>query len=329
MICLFDTDFKSLHGQGPEIVFLNHERTVIGRGETETAMVDVKIIAKLPIESLPDIISKRHAKIIKINQGFKLMDLKSTNGTFVNQIRVNEKILENGDVIQFGGFDSKNEYYPNRFGVKFMFFYRGLHLYSHLSVDKSIGDDMSTVIGEDEFKMPDQINGLYHIEHKATCRTKPQIQLYEIQAIELLKSIFVNIYLPPIFNINSESPIPELIEDRYVVKLFGGDIFFGQLKKFDVHLNAFRVMFTDGDWHYLGLVYALSWLVKTNKVPARAKQLISINLSRGRGFRLNHYMEDENQFDRTIVNDRIDYPDVDHRNIPHDNDGDDDISLSC
>lgn len=47
-------------------------------------------------------ISRRHARLEFVNGAWLLTDLGSTNGTFVNGIRVNKKELEPGDAIKFG-----------------------------------------------------------------------------------------------------------------------------------------------------------------------------------------------------------------------------------
>ena len=47
--------------------------------------------------------SRRHAEILAGRDGFVLRDLRSTNGTFVNGERVQERTLKPGDRIQIGG----------------------------------------------------------------------------------------------------------------------------------------------------------------------------------------------------------------------------------
>lgn len=46
--------------------------------------------------------SRRHCQIEKIDQGYKLVDLESRNGTRVNEEFVNQKLLASGDVIRIG-----------------------------------------------------------------------------------------------------------------------------------------------------------------------------------------------------------------------------------
>ncbi|HOJ68374.1 MAG TPA: HD domain-containing protein [Candidatus Hydrogenedentes bacterium] len=47
-------------------------------------------------------VSRKHAKIIRTQNGFLIRDLGSGNGTFVRNRRVSECMLENGDIIQIG-----------------------------------------------------------------------------------------------------------------------------------------------------------------------------------------------------------------------------------
>jgi hypothetical protein len=47
-------------------------------------------------------VSRRHAEIRPAGAGYRLIDLGSTNGTFVNGVRVTERDLVDGDVVTFG-----------------------------------------------------------------------------------------------------------------------------------------------------------------------------------------------------------------------------------
>ena len=47
-------------------------------------------------------VSRHHAKIVKIAEGYFLQDLASTHGTFVNDERVEHHILKHGDTISLG-----------------------------------------------------------------------------------------------------------------------------------------------------------------------------------------------------------------------------------
>ncbi len=49
-------------------------------------------------------VSRKHAKIEKINNLFKITDQGSLNGIYINGKLLDEKILENGDRIQIGKY---------------------------------------------------------------------------------------------------------------------------------------------------------------------------------------------------------------------------------
>lgn len=65
--------------------------TTIGRGPENTVVVDM------------DNVSRRHARVIRANEGFVVEDLNSTNGTYVNDLEVKQQGLRNGDLIKVGG----------------------------------------------------------------------------------------------------------------------------------------------------------------------------------------------------------------------------------
>jgi len=47
-------------------------------------------------------VSRHHAKLVKTDEGYTLQDLGSTHGTFVNESRVEQKLLKHGDKISLG-----------------------------------------------------------------------------------------------------------------------------------------------------------------------------------------------------------------------------------
>jgi pSer/pThr/pTyr-binding forkhead associated (FHA) protein len=49
-------------------------------------------------------VSRRHAEIRKGEGGFRIVDMGSLNGTYVNKLRVEEADLSSGDEIQIGKF---------------------------------------------------------------------------------------------------------------------------------------------------------------------------------------------------------------------------------
>ena len=49
-------------------------------------------------------VSRRHAEIIHVAEGYEVRDVGSLNGTYVNRERVDQAILNNGDELQIGKF---------------------------------------------------------------------------------------------------------------------------------------------------------------------------------------------------------------------------------
>lgn len=47
-------------------------------------------------------VSGKHAKVDSIRNGFRVMDLNSTNGTFINDKMITTHVLEHGDIISIG-----------------------------------------------------------------------------------------------------------------------------------------------------------------------------------------------------------------------------------
>ncbi|PIE34510.1 MAG: hypothetical protein CSA55_00610 [Ilumatobacter coccineus] len=55
--------------------------------------------------SLDDItVSRRHAEIEKLSEGYVITDSGSLNGTYVNQTRIDRAVLQHGDELQIGKF---------------------------------------------------------------------------------------------------------------------------------------------------------------------------------------------------------------------------------
>src|SRR3989440_11947819 len=47
-------------------------------------------------------VSRHHAKLVRVPDGYFLQDLGSTHGTFVNETRVEQHVLKHGDKISLG-----------------------------------------------------------------------------------------------------------------------------------------------------------------------------------------------------------------------------------
>ena len=88
---------------GQELRFpLFKDRLTIGR----TAHNDIQLKAQY--------ISRRHAVIVTENGGTRIVDWGSKNGVFINEKRVAEQVLKNGDVVTIGTTDFRYEERPKR-----------------------------------------------------------------------------------------------------------------------------------------------------------------------------------------------------------------------
>ncbi|MBW8011731.1 MAG: FHA domain-containing protein [Chloroflexi bacterium] len=77
--------------ENDQVFYLEKEETNIGRGNhNDLIILDVQV-------------SRTHAKIKEVNQRFLLMDLGSSGGTYVNDTRVEQKILLPDDTILLSG----------------------------------------------------------------------------------------------------------------------------------------------------------------------------------------------------------------------------------
>lgn len=79
-----------LHGQASRMIDLVTECFAIGRKTDNDLMIDDQSI------------SSHHARIIKVQSVYFIEDLKSTNGTSVNEKRIDRHQLRDGDIISIG-----------------------------------------------------------------------------------------------------------------------------------------------------------------------------------------------------------------------------------
>jgi len=88
-------------GPGKGTVFeLKAERTTIGRdAANDLVLQDAGV-------------SRFHAEIFRIPEGYVIRDLGSTNGTLVGGRRVRERLLEDGDLVRMGGVEMRFAYLP-------------------------------------------------------------------------------------------------------------------------------------------------------------------------------------------------------------------------
>jgi pSer/pThr/pTyr-binding forkhead associated (FHA) protein len=77
-------------GADPTLVTLNQTLTRIGRGVATDVLIEDPTV------------SRRHAIVVQDDEGARVLDDRSTNGTFLNGERVRDAALTDGDVISIG-----------------------------------------------------------------------------------------------------------------------------------------------------------------------------------------------------------------------------------
>lgn len=81
---------KSIHDGHEEVHILHEPEVIVGRRSDSQILI------------LDPYVSRHHAKLVRGEDGYRLVDLKSTHGTFVNGERVKESLLRHGDRIRLG-----------------------------------------------------------------------------------------------------------------------------------------------------------------------------------------------------------------------------------
>ncbi len=74
----------------PQIVELHGDNLIVGRSPE----VDIRI----PSSAL----SRQHMRLERYQGGYRAIDLESSNGVFLNEIRINSAALRDGDTLQLG-----------------------------------------------------------------------------------------------------------------------------------------------------------------------------------------------------------------------------------
>ncbi|MBW2610203.1 MAG: FHA domain-containing protein [Deltaproteobacteria bacterium] len=83
--------FLEIMGEKKEKIKLGEEEFLIGR------------IPECDIQLMVENVSREHARIIYRNEEYQIEDLGSTNGIYVNGIKVEKCILRSNDLIEIGG----------------------------------------------------------------------------------------------------------------------------------------------------------------------------------------------------------------------------------
>ena len=73
-----------------KVVTIESPRFTIGRGAENSLCIPATVI------------SRSHSELIRVGNSFLLRDLGSTNGSFVNGVRITEQMLNDGDTLRFG-----------------------------------------------------------------------------------------------------------------------------------------------------------------------------------------------------------------------------------
>ncbi|HEX5510765.1 MAG TPA: FHA domain-containing protein [Actinomycetales bacterium] len=81
---------------------LDSERTTVGRHPDSNIFLDDVTV------------SRKHAEFVREGDGFRVRDVGSLNGTYVNRDRVDDAMLRAGDEVQIGKY--RMTYHPSRQG---------------------------------------------------------------------------------------------------------------------------------------------------------------------------------------------------------------------
>lgn len=81
---------------------LDAERTTVGRHPKADIFLDDVTV------------SRKHAEFIYSAHGYRVRDVGSLNGTYVNRVRIDEALLEAGDEVQIGKFRLTHHPSPKR-----------------------------------------------------------------------------------------------------------------------------------------------------------------------------------------------------------------------
>lgn len=95
--------------KGAALIELDQVEGTAGRRMHDVG-VDAVTIGRVPQCDifLDDVtVSRRHAEVLRGDRGFRIRDVGSLNGTYVNRVRVDSVDLRNGDEIQVGKYRFK------------------------------------------------------------------------------------------------------------------------------------------------------------------------------------------------------------------------------
>jgi DNA-binding NtrC family response regulator len=123
----FDTQLLSVEGADKDVVFQRKCQLVVLNSSAKGKKLDLnRPLTKLGKKEDNDLVldektvSRNHVEIVQTEDSYLLKDLGSTNGTYINDIRVKEAYLSPGDIIRMGtvrveftAFDEKVQIEPS------------------------------------------------------------------------------------------------------------------------------------------------------------------------------------------------------------------------
>ena len=92
----------TLHLRRCTLTLLGPEGRAIKEYSFEKEEVSVGAMSDNDVVVKDQTASRYHAKIVQENSGYVLVDLRSTNGSFVNKVRIREAFLTPGTTISIG-----------------------------------------------------------------------------------------------------------------------------------------------------------------------------------------------------------------------------------
>ena len=83
-------------------ILLKYKQKVLKTFETDKKRITIGRLSNNDIHINNPAVSKQHAQIIKNQDNYLIEDLKSTNGIYLNKVRIFIRYLKDGDVINIG-----------------------------------------------------------------------------------------------------------------------------------------------------------------------------------------------------------------------------------
>ncbi len=85
-------------------ILLKHKQKVLKTFEADKDRMTIGRLQSNDIHINDSAVSKKHAQIIKNEGNYLLEDLKSTNGIYLNKVRVFSRYLKDNDIINIGKY---------------------------------------------------------------------------------------------------------------------------------------------------------------------------------------------------------------------------------